>query len=72
MSVICSSWPWWRHRRLVAVAATADGEALARGRVGRRLPPARERTVRCRRRRSGSGVFLAVVGSLFALFISAY
>ena len=60
-----------RHRRLVAVAPAADGQAMARaGRAGDFI--GRPSRSACRPRRSALGVFLAVVGCLFALFTSAY
>ena len=58
-------------RRLVAVAAAAGGQALAGG--GRRSATCRPQARRALpAAKIGLGVFLAVAGSLFALFVSAY
>ena len=53
----------------MAVAAGADGEALARGGPD---PVGGPRPTRPADREDRAGVFLAVVGALFALFVSAY
>ena len=57
-------------RRMVAVAAAADGQAMAGARRDRGFP--RRRRMPLPAAKVGLGVFLAVVGSLFVLFISAY
>ena len=60
-----------RHCRLVAVAAEADVEALARSRASiAAISPAPSPDDAGGQ--GGLGVFLAVVGCLFALFTSAY
>ena len=60
-----------RDRHLVAVAPAAGRQAVAGG--GRDRRPFRARARRaCRTAKIGLGVFLAVAGSLFALFSSAY
>ena len=55
---------WW------LVAPAADVEALARGRA--RIPSAGPGRPACRPQKIALGIFLAVVGALFALFASAY
>ena len=59
------------HCGMVALAATADSQALAGGRSDRSIFAARAHSS-LPAAKIGLGVFLAVVGSLFALFISAY
>jgi len=55
---------------MVALTATADSQALAGGRL---IADFREQsTSSLPAAKIGLGVFLAVAGSLFALFISAY
>ena len=55
---------------MVAIAAKADGQALVGGRRDRRVPDTGASSLPAAT--IGLGVFLAVVSSLFALFISAY
>ena len=57
--------------RMVALAAAADGQALAGGRCRSATSRARAPST-LPAAKIGLGVFLAVAGSLFALFISAY
>ena len=59
-----------RLRRLVAVAAAADVQALARGRAATRSAGPGRRGMPTEK--IALGIFLAVVGALFALFASAY
>ena len=59
-----------RLRGLVARAAAADVQALARGRARSRSAGPSRRA--CRPQKIALGIFLAVVGALFALFASAY
>ena len=61
---------WSRRSRLVAVAAATDRKALAGG--GRDRRSSRSRAPALPTAKIGLGVFLGVVGSLFALFVSAY